>query len=133
MKLSSKSRYGLYIAVELTKRYGEQPASVAEIAQCTGVTEKYLEQIIAILKRNNIVTATRGANGGYTLAQSPDIITVGSVIRCLEDDLVIVKCIGNKCSASCSCVSHNLWQKLYDHINNFLDSITLKQLLEENI
>ncbi len=133
MKMSSKARYGLYTVVALSGRYGQQPVPVSELATCTGVTEKYLEQILALLKKDGIVEATRGSNGGYTLAAPPEQISVGRVLRCLEDDLKIVQCIGGTCKASCTCVSHNLWAKLYNNINEFLDGITLKQLSEDKI
>lgn len=134
MKMSSKARYGLYVAVELAKRYNDTDvASVGTLAQSTGVTEKYLEQIIALMKRKDLVIAVRGANGGYKLAASPDKITVGQILRAVEDNLEIVDCLHKDCSNKCNCVSRNLWSRLYDNINNYLDTIYLQQLAEDNI
>lgn len=131
MKMSSKARYGLYVAVELAKQYDKSVVSVSSLAQSTGVTEKYLEQIVALMKNCNIVTSVRGANGGYKLTEKPSDITVGQVLRAVEDNLEIVDCLHANCGNSCNCVSYNLWSKLYDHINDYLDTISLKQLAED--
>lgn len=134
MKMSSKARYGLYVAVELAKNYSESAVvPVTTLAQTTGVTEKYLEQIVALLKKDKIVLSTRGAGGGYKLADSPENISVGQVLRAVEDNLEIVDCLHKSCSNKCRCVSHNLWAKLYENINSYLDQITLLQLSEDNL
>lgn len=133
MKMSSKARYGLYVAVELAKNYGEDAlVNVAGLSQSTGVTEKYLEQIIALMKRAEIVSATRGASGGYKLTDSPDNISVGRVLRAVEDNLEIVDCLHSGCERK-NCVARSLWGKLYDNINSYLDTISLTQLAEDNI
>lgn len=135
MKMSSKARYGLYVAVELAKAYSEvDVVTVSELAQSTGVTEKYLEQIIALMKKADIVQSLRGAGGGYKLTDEPDRITVGQVLRAVEDNLEIVDCLHKDgCSNKCNCVSHNLWAKLYENINNYLDTISLLQLAEDRV
>lgn len=134
MKMSSKARYGLYVAVELAKAYSQvDVVTVSALAQSTGVTEKYLEQIIALMKKANIVVSLRGASGGYKLTDAPDNITVGQVLRAVEDNLEIVDCLHKGCSNKCNCVSHNLWAKLYDNINNYLDTVTLTQLAEDKV
>ncbi len=134
MKMSSKARYGLYVAVELAKRYNDaEVVPVCTLAESTGVTEKYLEQIVALMKKDNIVEAYRGSSGGYKLTESPDKITVGRVLRAVEDNLEIVDCLHKNCSNKCNCVSRNLWAKLYENINSYLDTISLKQLAEDNL
>ena len=134
MKMSSKARYGLYVAVELAKNYSDDVlVNVTSLSQATGVTEKYLEQIIALMKKANIVTATRGAGGGYKLTDRPENITVGRVLRAVEDNLEIVDCLHNGCANHQKCVARNLWGKLYDNINSYLDTITLTQLAEDNL
>ena len=134
MKMSSKARYGLYVAVELAKAYSRDVVTVSLLAQSTGVTEKYLEQIIALMKKANIVQSLRGASGGYKLTDAPDNITVGRVLRAVEDNLEIVDCLHKDgCSNKCNCVSHNLWVKSYDNINNYLDTISLLQLAEDKV
>ena len=132
--MSSKARYGLYAAVELAKRYNQiDVVPVCVLAQSTGVTEKYLEQILALMKKQNLVVASRGASGGYKLADAPEKITIGQVLRAVEDNLEIVDCLHKNCSAKCNCVSRNLWAKLYENINSYLDTISLKQLSEDDL
>ena len=134
MKMSSKARYGLYVAVELAKRYSEsEVVSVSLLAQCTGVTEKYLEQIIAMMKKADIVKSNRGASGGYKLARAPEEISVGEILRVLEDNLQIVDCIHKDCSNGCNCVSRNLWVNLNRNINSYLDTISLQKLVEDKL
>lgn len=135
MKMSSKARYGVYVAVELAKRYGEvDPVPVCVLAQATGVTEKYLEQIVALLKKDGLVVSSRGACGGYRLASPPEAITMGRLLRAVEDNLEIVDCLHGHCASNReTCVSRNLWAKLYQQINAYLDTVTLKQLLDDEI
>lgn len=134
MKMSSKARYSLYVAVELAKNYNSgEVVNVAALSQSTGVTEKYLEQIIALMKKANIVSSSRGAMGGYKLTDTPDNITVGQILRAVEDNLEIVDCLNGSCANRGKCVARNLWGKLYDNINSYLDTISLKQLAEDNI
>ena len=134
MKMSSKARYGLYAAVELAKRYNQiDVVPVCVLAQSTGVTENYLEHILALMKKQNLVVASRGAGGGYKLADAPEKITIGQVLRAVEDNLEMVDCLHKNCSAKCNCVSRNLWAKLYENINSYLDTISLKQLSEDDL
>lgn len=134
MKMSSKARYGLYVSVELARRYNNQEiVTVSSLAQATGVTEKYLEQIIALMKKAQIVVSSRGANGGYKLTDEPQNISVGRILRAVEDNLQIVDCIHKDCANGCNCVSRNLWTKLQININSYLDTISLQQLLEDNL
>ena len=132
MKISSKARYGLYAVTEMARNYGEYLSTV-ELVERTGVTEKYLEQILSILKKNGIVKSARGASGGYILSDLPENISVGRVIRSLENNLEIVGCINGGCGKMCGCTQRSLWEKLYSYINDYLDKISLKQLAEENI
>ena len=134
MKMSSKARYGLYVAVELAKNYDSgNVVNVVNLSQSTGVTEKYLEQIIALMKRADIVESLRGASGGYKLTTSPDEISVGRILRAVEDNLEIVECLHSGCANSKRCVARSLWGKLYDNINSYLDTVSLKQLAEDNL
>lgn len=127
--MSSKARYGLYVATELARRYSEtEVVSVCALAKATGVTEKYLEQIIALMKKDGIVVATRGSFGGYKLSASPEEISVGRVLRAVEDNFENVACL--ECSKKCNCVSVNLWTKLYEHVNDYLDTVSLQQLAD---
>ncbi|MEG1711293.1 MAG: Rrf2 family transcriptional regulator [Clostridia bacterium] len=131
MKMSTKARYGMYAAVILGKRYEEGFIKVTDVSKEIEVSDGYLEQIFALLKRGGIIESQRGACGGYRLIKSPSETSVGSILRAVEDNLEIVDCLSGKCKRSKVCVSHNLWNNLYNRINEYLDSISLIQLIEE--
>jgi Rrf2 family protein len=99
-----------------------------KIAQLTGISEPYLEQIIILLKKADIVTSTRGARGGYYLSKPPHDIIVGDIIRALEDNLEIVGCRNSDCTAGINCKTKAVWDKVYDSINQTLDNIRLSEL-----
>lgn len=136
MKLSTKGRYGLKAMFELALHYGEGPIPLKNIAEVQEISEHYLEQLIAVLKKNGLVSSVRGAQGGYMLIDSPRKITVGNVIRALEGDLAPVDCIneagGGKCNKENRCVTRMVWEKINDSINSVIDSITLEDMIEEH-
>lgn len=127
MKLSSKARYGLKAMCELAL-HPEEVVSICQIAESTNTSEAYLEQLMAILKKAGLVVSVRGAGGGYKLSKSPEEIGVGEIIRALEDDLKFVDCISGECENKCKC--YNVWQKLYDTINNSLDNMKLIEICD---
>ena len=133
MRITTKSKYGMRMIVEIAAQPEGKAASLKAIARKINASEKYLEQILALMKKQNVVVAVRGANGGYKLTNPPENTTAGSVLRAVEDNLEIVDCLHKNCSNKCKCVSHNLWAKLYDNINSYLDTISLKQLAEDNV
>lgn len=133
MKLSSKSEYGLRAMVELATAYGSGPVALADIARSQGLSEGYLEQIIAPLRRAGLVRATRGVKGGYTLAASPAAVTAGRIIRALEGPLDLIECASEfgaevSCQRELACGSRRLWLRLRDSILDVLDSTTLADL-----
>lgn len=133
MKLSTKSEYGLRAMVELARAYGTGPLALAEIARTQGVSEGYLEQLIASLRRAGLVVATRGVKGGYTLAASPASVTAGRIIRALEGPLDLIECATeygaeSSCQRETACGSRRLWLRLRDSIVDVLDSTTLADL-----
>lgn len=130
MKLSTKSRYGLKACYELALRQDEGPISLNNLVESTGTTLNYLEQIMILLKKNNIVQAERGVQGGYFLSRDTDNITIGEILRALEDGLKIVDCIKGECLEKNLCPTHSIWQKMYDSLNTMLDSYTLKDMLD---
>lgn len=127
MKLSSKARYGLKAMCELAVKYDEI-VSISQIAESTKTSEAYLEQLMAILKKADLIVSVRGAGGGYKLAKSPYAISVGEILRALEDDLKFVDCISGDCENKCKC--YTVWQKLYDTINNSLDNMKLIEICD---
>lgn len=128
MKLSSKTHYGLMACHILARNYPENAVSASTLENHISVSGKYLEKIMRMLSQRGIVTATRGATGGYLLAKSPNEITIGEIVRTLEDDMEIIECVkeGGKCKC---CPSSAVWKKLYEGINSLLDSMTLEQMV----
>lgn len=127
MKLSSKTHYGL-MACHILGKNPDSPVSASTLENCIQVSGKYLEKIMRMLAGRNIVTATRGANGGYFLAKPPKDITIGEIVRTLEDDMEIIECVKSDGKCKC-CPSSGVWKKLYEGINSVLDSMTLEQMI----
>ena len=129
MKLSSKTHYGLMACHILGKNYPDNAVSASTLENYISVSGKYLEKIMRMLAGRNIVSASRGASGGYFLTRAPEEITIGEIVRALEDDMEIIECVkdGGKCKC---CPSAGVWKKLYDSINSVLDSMTLKQMID---
>ncbi len=129
MKLSSKTHYGLIACHILGVNYPDTPVSASMLEKHIGVSGKYLEKIMRMLSNRNIVTANRGANGGYFLAREPKDISVGEVVRALEDDMEIIECVSKERNCKC-CPTSSVWKKLYEGINSLLDSMSLEQMIK---
>lgn len=134
MKISTKGRYAVRMLLDLAEHAGEGYMSLKEIAQRQQISKKYLEQIVPILNRSNILLTNRGFQGGYKLAQTPDKYTVGMILRLTEGGLAPVACLeqqSNQCERSADCPTLYVWQGLNDVINNYLDGITLQDILDK--
>ena len=137
MKPSTKGRYGIKAMVDLATEYesGEK-LSIAQLSERQGISCAYLEQLIALLKKAGLVTAARGAQGGYTLARAPESISVGEVLKALEGSTALVDCVGTggtDCENVCSCAARPLWLKLQRRIDDVLDTTTIKDMAEDYI
>jgi Rrf2 family cysteine metabolism transcriptional repressor len=134
MILSTKGRYGLKMMYEFALNYGGGPMSLKEVAQKQRLSETYLEQLIAHLRKAGLVTSIRGAQGGYELSRKPGEITVGEIIRELEGPLAPSECVLDsepECSNADYCVTRLIWEKIMDSINNVIDSITLDDMIQD--
>lgn len=135
MKLSTKGRYGLRAMIDLADYSEEMPQSIACIAARQSISDSYLEQLMAKLKKAGLITSIRGAQGGYVLAKPSKEISVGDILRALED-LSPVNCVGLKgeqtCGGSDTCVTRNVWKRIDDSIQHAVDSIFLNELVEDN-
>ena len=131
MKLSTKGRYGLRAAVDLALFAKDEPISINTIAAREGLSESYLEQLFAKLKKAGIVKSIRGMNGGYQLARTPDSISVGDVLRALEGDMAVVDCPDNEseCAKFGSCVTKYVWKRINNSINETMDAMTLQEIV----
>ena len=130
MKLTTKGTYGLRAAFELARAYGENPIPLKDISQ--ELAEKYLEQLLALLKKAGIVQTVRGASGGYILSAPPNCITVNQVLTALEGDMSIVECQrGKKCKNEDTCATKAVWQRISQSITTALEEITLQNMVED--
>lgn len=135
MKLSTKGRYGLRAMIDLAQYSEQEAVSISSIAQRQNISESYLEQLVAKLKKAGLVMSTRGAQGGYRLARPADEISVGDVLRALEGNLEAVACsaqTGEGCQGSDLCVTKYVWQKINESIANTVDEMMLSRLVEES-
>lgn len=133
MKISTKGRYALRLLIDLAEHQQAGYISLNEIATRQNISKKYLEQIIPILNKTGILRANRGSQGGYMLAGSPEKYTVGDILRCTEGSLAPVDCAEQdpvECERSAECVMLPVWQGLSRAINEYLDSITLQDILD---
>lgn len=133
MRISTKGRYALRLMLDLATYNTGEPVSIKDIAKRQDVSEKYLEQIIAILNKAGYVRSIRGAKGGYMLKKAPEDYTVGMILRLTEGDLAPVECVAseeNNCERKEGCVTVRIWEKLYEAICGVVDNITLADLLD---
>ena len=136
MKLSTKGRYGLRAMIDLARYSEEMPVSISCIAARQGLSEGYLEQLVALLRKAGLVKSIRGASGGYVLTRAAKEISVGDILRALEGSLEPVKCSafyeGEGCTAAGGCVTKYVWQKINDSINRPVDELSLEELVNES-
>lgn len=132
MMISTKGRYALRIMLDLAERNTGEYIPLMEIAKRQEISEKYLESIVSILSKNGFVTALRGKGGGYRLARDPDTYTVGSILKLTEGSLAPVSCLDgdiNLCGRAGECRTLPMWSKLDKLIDDFVEGITLEDLL----
>lgn len=135
MRLSTKGTYGLRAMIDLAIYGNDCQISIKNISERQNISENYLEQIIAVLKKHGFVKSSRGAQGGYSLNKKSVEISVGDILRALEGDLNPVDCIvvneDKQCQESDSCVTKFVWKKISDSINDVVNNITLEDLVSE--
>lgn len=132
MKISTKGRYALRVMLDLAVNDNGDFVKVKQIAARQDISEKYLEQIIALLNKAGYVVSTRGAQGGYRLAKDPKDYTVGMILRQTEGNLAPVACLDESnapCERCDGCGTVEVWQQLNDAINGVVDNITLADLV----
>lgn len=131
MKISTKGRYAVRVMLDLALNDGGECIKVKEIAGRQGISEKYLEQIIAVLNRAGYVKSVRGAQGGYRLAKDPGEYTVGMVLRLTEGSLAPVACLEENygvCERCDTCETLHVWKDVYEAVNNVVDNVTIGDL-----
>ena len=134
MLVSTKGRYALRVMLELAQSQPDTYMPLPLIAQRQGISEKYLESIIAILSRAGLVDGLRGKGGGYRLTRPTADYSVGEILRLTEGSLAPVTCLEgaeNPCPRAGECTTLPMWQKLDDLINTYLDGVSLSDLLSQ--
>ena len=133
MKLTSKGRYAVMAMADLAKNDAKKPTSLSEISLRQGISLSFLEQLFLRLKKNNLVLSSRGSHGGYVLSRAPEEIKLSSIIHAVDEEIKTVKCKRESkkgCNGkSIKCITHDLWDDLESHINNFFESNTLKDII----
>ena len=133
MKISTKGRYALRMLLDLAEHMNDGYISLKDIAERQGISKKYLEQIVPVLNKTNVLKANRGFQGGYMLAKSPDKYTVGMILRLTEGSLAPVACLDREpigCERISEFATLPIWQGLNKVINEYLDGITLQDVLD---
>lgn len=135
MKLSTRSRYGVRLMLDLALHADEGPVRLGSVAQRQGIGIKYLEQIIISLKKADYVKSVRGPKGGHLLTRPPEEITVGEIVGLLEGGLKLVRCVQypEECVRSSSCVTRILWMEATEAIRERLDAITFRELMNRSL
>ena len=134
MKISTKGRYALRFMIDLAQHGTEKYVALKDIAERQHISKKYLEQIVPLLNKSGVLRTNRGHQGGYMLAKAPSEYTVGEILRITEGSLSPVACLEseeNTCERSADCITLPIWKGLYRTINNYLDSVTLQDILDE--
>ena len=134
LRLSTKGQYGVRAMFELAKNYEKGPLAIKEIATRQGVSISYLEQLLNKLRKSKLITSQKGPGGGYIINKKPEEISVGLILNSLEGPVAIAQCLdpsAKSCKRVEGCVTRLLWKSLGEKIEDFLDTINLSDLLEE--
>lgn len=133
MKLSTRSRYGLRAVLELAVEYGNKPLQIRMIAERQDISNKYLEQLMAILRTSDLVRSMRGPKGGYVLAKPPAEIKLSEVFTTLEGPMTPVECLEHPeyCPRCTDCVTRQIWGEIHDAMMKVLESTTLQDLVDK--
>lgn len=134
MKISTKGRYALRMLLDLAEYQEEGFVALKDVAERQNISKKYLEQIIPVFNKSGALKANRGPQGGYRLAKNPDQYTVGEILRLTEGNLAPVACLEQdpiECKRSSECPTLSIWKGLNRVIHEYLDSITLQDILNQ--
>ena len=133
MKLSSRSRYGFRAILELAVEYGNGPLQIKTIAKREDISNKYLEQLVAMLKASGLVRSIRGPKGGYELTRPPGNVKLSQVFTTLEGPVAAVECLEHPefCPMCTECVIRDIWAQMQAAIMGVLESMTLQDLVDK--
>jgi Rrf2 family iron-sulfur cluster assembly transcriptional regulator len=133
MRLTTKGRYAVTAMLDLALHGADGPVTLADIAGRQAISQSYLEQLFARLKRAGLVMSLRGPGGGYALARAAREVTVSEIIASVGEGIDATRCGGSgDCQEGFVCLTHELWKDLSERIDQFLSDITLADLLARN-
>lgn len=134
MKLTAKARYAVMAVTDIAVHGEGGTVSLSDIAVREGISLSFLEQLFGRLRRAGLVDSARGAGGGYSLSRSADEIRIGEILAAVNEEVQTKRC-GDKgigCAAKgAKCLSHDLWQAMEDHIEGFLDAISIQDVIDQ--
>jgi Rrf2 family iron-sulfur cluster assembly transcriptional regulator len=130
MRLTTKGRFAVTAMIDLAMRDGNGPVTLADISERQKISLSYLEQLFGRLRRQALVSSTRGPGGGYQLAKPAQEVSVADIILAVDEPIDATKCGGQEnCQDDHKCITHDLWEGLNEHIFAYLRSVTLAQLV----
>lgn len=135
MKISTKGRYALRMMIDLALHGDKEYIALKDIAKRQDISKKYLEQIVPLLSKAELLKTNRGYQGGYALSKPPEQYTVGEILRVTEGSLSPVTCLQyseNNCPRKADCITLPVWEGLYKTIMEYLDGITLRDVIEQS-
>ena len=136
MKLTTRGRYAVMAMADLASNINAGPISLSEISSRQNISLAYLEQIFIKLKNKKLVRSSRGASGGYVLEKPASEIKISNIIFAVDEEIKMLNCKKNSkkgCNnKSIKCITHNLWDELDKHINNFFEKVKLEDLVRHN-
>ena len=136
MKLTTKGRYAVMAMADLASYSKNKPVSLSEISIRQNISLAYLEKLFFHLKQNKLVKSVRGVKGGYTLEKPASEIKLSNIIYAVDEEVKTLNCKKNSkrgCNnKSTKCITHNLWDQLDQHINNFFEKVKLQDLIKKN-
>ena len=134
MMISTRGRYALRVIIDLAERADTGYIPMKEVAERQGISLKYLEKILPALAKNNLIEGVQGKGGGYRLTREPKDYSVGEILRLTEGNLAPVSCLecnAEPCQHVDGCRTFPMWNKLHDIINDYLDGVTIADLMRE--
>lgn len=135
MKISTRGRYALRVMIDLAEHSGDGYTAMKSVAERQGVSLKYMEKILPLLVGAGLIEGVTGKRGGYRLTRAPQAYKVGDILRLTEGSLSPVACVdcnAEHCDKAAECRTRPMWSELSKQINNYLDSVTLEDLMQKS-
>jgi|SRR5262245_37708138 len=133
MRLTTKGRFAVTAMIDLALHNGGEPVTLAEISRRQKISLSYLEQLFGKLRRHQLVESVRGPGGGYVLAKDTGQVSVADIIQAVDEPIDATQCGGKEnCHDEQKCLTHDLWAALNDRIFDYLEGVTLRQLVDSH-